>query len=65
MHITYKIVPAGNDESHVYEVYNDKYTHKFTGTPQEAEAWVKDKNTKVPRKRESFGNYFKDFSTNK
>ena len=43
MHIKYKVVPAGNDESHIYEVYNGKLTHVFTGTNEEVKDWLDDK----------------------
>lgn len=45
MHVKYKVVPAGDNESHVYEVYRGKYKHVFTGDREEVEDWLADQNS--------------------
>ena len=58
MHIKYKVVSAGNDESHIYEVYNGKLTHVFTGTNKEVKDWLDDKKSHLSQSE--LLDYFKD-----
>ena len=61
MHITYKIISGRQNESHVYEVYHGKFTHKFTGTDQEAKDWVAD----IQSTKEDYKTYFDKFTNKK